>query len=167
MGFSPDANVQQLPRNCMTCGRQMEWNANVCPYCGHDYRYVAAPLAKQRSSKPVVGGALIILAGILALTMGMFLMVIGPEDVEAWGYSPSSGTDPSISELVDMAGTCGAISIVMGGVAVIGGIFAVTRKNFALAIVGGILGMLGMGFAIGAVLGLVGLILVAMSRKEF
>ena len=25
-------------RNCVQCGRAIEWDANACPYCGHDYR---------------------------------------------------------------------------------------------------------------------------------
>lgn len=25
-------------RNCVSCGRSISWDANVCPYCGHDYR---------------------------------------------------------------------------------------------------------------------------------
>lgn len=31
-------------RNCVSCGRSISWDANVCPYCGHDYRMaMAAP----------------------------------------------------------------------------------------------------------------------------
>ncbi|MDQ1371209.1 MAG: hypothetical protein QG582_123 [Candidatus Thermoplasmatota archaeon] len=26
------------PRNCVACGRAIAWDANVCPFCGHDYR---------------------------------------------------------------------------------------------------------------------------------
>jgi len=29
-------------RNCVGCGRAIPWDANVCPYCGHDYRSVMA-----------------------------------------------------------------------------------------------------------------------------
>ncbi len=25
-------------RNCVSCGRAISWDANVCPYCGHDFR---------------------------------------------------------------------------------------------------------------------------------
>jgi Double zinc ribbon len=30
-------------RNCVSCGRSLPWEANVCPYCGMDYRYQALP----------------------------------------------------------------------------------------------------------------------------
>jgi hypothetical protein len=26
------------PRSCVSCGRTIAWDVNVCPYCGHDYR---------------------------------------------------------------------------------------------------------------------------------
>lgn len=29
-------------RNCVSCGRAISWDANVCPYCGHDYRIAMA-----------------------------------------------------------------------------------------------------------------------------
>lgn len=29
-------------RNCVGCGRAIAWDANVCPYCGHDFRPVMA-----------------------------------------------------------------------------------------------------------------------------
>ena len=41
------------PRNCVSCGRSIAWDANVCPYCGHDYRtqaYAAAPRGEVISS---------------------------------------------------------------------------------------------------------------------
>jgi len=25
-------------RNCVSCGRSIDWMAIICPYCGHDYR---------------------------------------------------------------------------------------------------------------------------------
>ncbi|OGS41479.1 MAG: hypothetical protein A3K67_04085 [Euryarchaeota archaeon RBG_16_62_10] len=30
-------------RSCVGCGRAIAWDANVCPYCGHDYRMAMAP----------------------------------------------------------------------------------------------------------------------------
>jgi len=29
-------------RSCVGCGRAIAWDANVCPFCGHDYRQVMA-----------------------------------------------------------------------------------------------------------------------------
>jgi len=35
--ISPSSPVER-PRQCVSCGRSIPWTANVCPYCGHDYR---------------------------------------------------------------------------------------------------------------------------------
>ena len=154
-------------RRCVTCGRAIEWHMNVCPYCGHDYRVVAGPPMKPRTSKPVIGGTLVIIAGILALAMGVFYIVVEPSDLDAMGYSPVSEADMSLSEVADILGTCGIIEIVIGMIAVVGGAFAIMRRSFGLAIAGAIVGMIGVGFLIGGLLGLIGLILIAISRSEF
>ena len=54
-------------RTCMTCGRSIDWRANVCPYCGHDFRAVAGPPPVAKTSKPVIGGVLVLIAGILII----------------------------------------------------------------------------------------------------
>lgn len=167
MGTTTDPNPTTPGRNCVTCGRAIDWRANVCPYCGHDFRMVQGPPQKARTSKPVVGGVLIIIAGILALAMGVMYIVLEPSDLESWGYSPVSEADMSLSEIADLLGTCGAIELVFGLIAIVGGVFAMMRRSFVLSIAGGIFGMIGIGFLFGGLLGLVGLILVAMSRSEF
>ena len=61
----------------------------------------------------------------------------------------------------------GGVFVVFGIIAILGGIFAIQRKHFAIALVGAIFGLIGIGFVIGSVLGLIGLILIAVGRKEF
>lgn len=55
---------------------------------------------------------------------------------------------------------CGVIVLILGVLAILGGIFAIQRKSFALALIGAI-------FTIPSILGLIGLILIAVSRDEF
>lgn len=147
---------QPTPRMCVSCGKSIAMDANVCPYCGHDFRVQAAP-AKEKSVMPVIGGVLILIGGVLTLLSGVAL--IG-----------SAGFLDSLM-LVDIEGfdafenlltACGAILLIFGLIGVIGGIFGIQRKHFGLAIVGGIFSLL--GWFIPA---LIGLILVAISRKEF
>src|SRR5512136_3027681 len=62
----------QGTRKCVSCGRDIAWDANVCQYCGHDYRVVmggAAP-PKKESAMPVIGGVLIIITSLLYLLIG-------------------------------------------------------------------------------------------------
>lgn len=155
-------------RQCVSCGRTINWNSNVCPYCGHDYRMAQLGPAvpqKERSMLPVIGGVLILIAGLAALGMGVAFMAFDAQDIENW-VDPAE-LDMSLSDLDDMLFTCGAIVIVFGVIAVLGGVLAIVRKRFVLAVVGGIFSILGVGFVVGAVLGLIGLILVAVGRRSF
>jgi len=61
-----------VARQCLSCGRSIDWNYNVCPYCGHDYRYIA----EQPGPQPVSGG-LRILFYILSLFLWLFGMAVG------------------------------------------------------------------------------------------
>jgi len=116
-------------RNCVSCGRPISFDANVCPYCGHDYRVVmAGPTAakKAESSTPVIGGVLILIGGLILLIATFWCIVTVP----------------------------------LGIIAILGGVFAIQRTHFTIALIGGIL-------AIPSILGLIGMILVIMSKDEF
>jgi hypothetical protein len=97
---------------------------------------------KKQSAMPLIGGILIMLPGI--------------------GYLIGGGVLAAGSSFVSFGGgvLCGAVLLVLGIIAILGGIFAIMRKNFALALIGGI-------FTVPTILGLIGLILVAVSRDEF
>jgi len=59
-------------RQCVSCGRSIDWNYNVCPYCGHDYRYYV----EQAGPQPVYGG-LRALYYLLSLLVWLFGVAIG------------------------------------------------------------------------------------------
>ncbi len=140
----------------------------MCPYCGHDYRFIAAPTEpQQRSAKPVLGGVLIIVAGVLALVMAISFIMLDPQDLEELDNQQLRDSGITFSDLDEILGICGVIEIIFGTIAIIGGLFAVTRKHFALAVIGGIFGLISIGFLIGGLLGLIGLVLVVISRDEF
>jgi len=101
------------------------------------------------------------------LIMAMSLIVMDAHDIENLDYQQLRDSGITATDLDEILGICGAIEIVFGTIAIIGGVFAVMRKHFALAVVGGIFGLIGIGFLIGGLLGLIGLVLVAISRSEF
>ncbi|MEM0344064.1 MAG: hypothetical protein QXU73_07470 [Thermoplasmata archaeon] len=140
-------------RNCVSCGRTISWDANVCPYCGHDYRTQAVAPAKKESVMPLIGGILILIAGLIEIGYGAMLVV---------GGSAASSIPLVGGELGGIFAICGAILVVLGIFALLGGVFAIQRKNFGLAVLGGVLGLL--GWFIPA---LIGLILIAVSKDEF
>lgn len=137
-------------RNCVSCGRAIAWDANVCPYCGHDYRMVMQPqmAPKKESAMPVVGGVLIILASLGYLIAGGVL---------AAGSTALLGVSLGTSAV---GVVCGVVLIILGIISLLGGIFAIQRRNWGLSLIGGI-------FVIPSILGLIGLILVAVSKDEF
>ena len=96
-------------RQCVSCGRSIAFDANVCQYCGHDYRAGApgtAP-AKKKTALPMVGGILIIIAGILELLTGV-LMISGGSLLIDFG---------DIWDFGDIFVICGAIWAIIGLVA--------------------------------------------------
>jgi len=137
-------------RNCVSCGRSIAFDANVCPYCGRDYRSqaVAQPAAKKESGMPVAGGVLILLASLGYIILG--------------GLIAAGGSIAEDLTSVETTGAvaCGVIGLALGVISLLGGIFAIQKKYWALALIGGIL-------TIPTILGLIGLILVATSRDAF
>ena len=138
-------------------------DANVCQHCGHDFR---APVKaeKKKTVIPVIGGVLILIAGIFGLFMGGILLAIDFDELDEWGVDVAGVTDM----VEDILTVCGTIWIILGLIAVIGGFFGVMRKHWGIAVVGGVMGLFVIGpMALGSILALVGLILVAVSRNEF
>jgi hypothetical protein len=137
-------------RNCVKCGRTIAWDANVCQYCGYDFRMANAPAAPKETVKPLIGGALIILGAVVEFYWGYALIWSG--DVLSW-------MPFDIGSILTM---CGAILVILGIIALLGGVLAIMRKMYGIAMLGGILALPG-----AFIFGLIGLILVAMSHEEF
>ncbi len=151
-------SAQPSARHCVSCGKEISNDANVCQHCGHDYRVPVAGVAPvKKTMLPVVGGVLILIGALLVVLMGLALvgsigaldsiMLVDVEEVEV---------------LEDAMATCGIILLVMGLVGVLGGIFGIMRRHFGLAILGGIFALLGFG-----IFALIGIILIAVSKREF
>jgi len=160
-------------RNCVKCGRTIAWDANVCQFCGHDYRAQAAAPAgapAEKSMLSLVGGILILIAGIMGLVMGGLFIVAadavsnGSDDLGEWGIDVSGAGD----FVSDILLVCGAIVIILAIIVVLGGFFGVTRKHWGLVILGGVLGLFLIGpYFLASIFALIGLILVAVSKKDF
>lgn len=108
---------------------------------------------------------MILVAGLLAIGMGVLYFALDVNDLEDSGVTLPP--EVSTQDLQNIVAICGSILLIFGVLAIIGGVFAIQRKHFVFAVFGGIFGMIGIGFLLGAVLALIGLILVAVSRHEF
>ena len=111
------------------------------------------------SNLSVAGGAVCVAGGILGLLPWIIVIV--------WGGSVPEEDLPAGVE----AGTlvfCGAIGAILCILAIIGGVMAIQRQNWAFALVGSILGLISAwAWIIGSVLCLIALVLIAIARDEF
>ncbi len=66
-------------RNCVSCGRSIAWDANVCPYCGHDYRVAmmgpAAPTARMSDGMKILLYILSFLIPLIGIIVGVIYYV--------------------------------------------------------------------------------------------
>jgi len=137
------------------------------------------PPPKPQSSKPMIAGILLIIAALMAIGMGGYIIAVGGA-VAGMPIGDYMEDEPSVDEDVaseieaaqDTVATvvivCGAIFLVFGILALLGGVFAIQRKKWGIALVGSIFALLSIGvFFLGSIFGLIALILIIMSKDEF
>lgn len=113
----------------------------------------------QRTSGPTAAGIMMILAGVIAIGMGLLYLIAGAS------YVPESPAGVNVQGII---GCCGALELMFGLGSAAGGLFAIQRKHFVLALLGSIVGLLTIGpLFIGSILSLISLILLAMAHEEF
>lgn len=96
-------SAQPAQRYCVSCGRTIDWNADICQYCGHDYRpqvHVAQPSKKDHTGLLIIAVVVIVIVIVVVLPLLLYIMVVG------FG-SPSDGYTPSIQVLTKMRTTGG------------------------------------------------------------
>lgn len=179
-------------RPCPSCRGAVPLNANFCPLCGYNtqgapYTTTTAPPGAQapypgvttsgaypppgtypgypagykpRTYRPTLGGVLVIIASILEILVGVGLLFAG------------AFFSSQINLPVGLGGALaavGAVTLIFGIIALVGGALAAMRKMWPVAVVGGVVSILGgvmTGF-IASVFGLIGLILIILAREEF
>jgi len=132
-------------------------NATQCEYCSRpetDYSYVdSSQTAYTRESElPVIGGILILIAGVLGVFWGLLLMA----SIASIGDYDAGGST-----------CCSGLFCLFGLIAIAGSFSAIGRNSVTFAVIGGVFGILSLGFFIGALLALIGVILVAIAHNEF
>ena len=103
---------------------------------------------KKDSALPVAGGVLIVIASLGYFLVGGFMAASG-----AAFFGLTLGGSGAVVG-------CGILILLLGVIALLGGMFAIQKKHWGIAIIGGVL-------VIPMILGLIGLILVAVSRDSF
>lgn len=132
---------------CPKCGKEMAGSPAFCPYCGVHLGAVETGKAKLSA----IAGVLDIISGVFALLMGLGLLIfliVVPLD---------AGFPYALLLLPGLLLTAGG-----GVLAIVGGTYALKRRNWVLALAGAAAAALGMG-----ILGIAALVLTALSRDEF
>jgi len=125
------------------------------PVAGPPTAYQPPP--PEKTALPVAGGALLLVAGILAIINAIIIIAfMGSIGIMAM---------PGFAEMMVV---CGIVLLILSLVAIIGGIFAIQRKSWGIALLGAILGLFTLGpLFVSSILSLIALILIAISKKEF
>lgn len=154
-----DSTRQPLPttKRCPSCGSEMSIYDSTCSMCGgsdgmiQDYSDHIMRVSTN-TSKPAVGGVLLIIGGVLALFNGIIIFALGSVTVSVGGSLTC----------------CGGLELLFGIGALVGGISALQRSGFTWALIGAVLCLISVGpLFISSLLGLVALILIATSQNEF
>jgi len=122
----------------------------------------AWPQVAPRTTRPIIGGALLIISGLLGMvsTYLIFTQPLTAADVAA--IQNMTAGDLTANALLVFA------VVYAQAFAILGGIMAIQRKNWKLAVVCGVASLLNFGFfLIGTFLGLAGLIAIITSRRDF
>jgi len=109
----------------------------------------------KKTNKPKIGGILTIISGALA-SLGAVNYAVGLADVRGLGKGDIPPFVPSIIFGVPI------MSVIIGILALIGGVFAMRRKRWGWSLTGSIAGALSV-----LPLGIPAIILIALSKDEF
>jgi hypothetical protein len=142
---------------CQVCGASANPLAEICIQCGSRLKKEAQ---KGRSGVLTAGGVLSIICGAIGVLGGILVAAawrtewLGIEDYYWWVVA------------------AGLVSIPVGIMAIVGGVYALKREHFILAVIGGTCAFLAsidsfFSFFFIAPVGIAALVLIAMSRNEF
>jgi len=113
----------------------------------------------KRTWKPTVAGILNVIAGVFGLLGGLVLVVLGSVGSEFLAYLGCGM--PQLAPFAFLLAT-GVPLLILGILALIGGIYALRRKIWGLALAGSIATVL-----FSQLLGILAIIFIALSEEEF
>jgi uncharacterized protein YacL len=114
----------------------------MCPYCG------ARALGPRRDTHyALIGGVFSILSGVFGMLVGAIILAVGSTffiNIPAWGL------------------ICGAIPLIFGFIALLGGYCAIQRRSFGIAVLGAIFAIF-----LTVLFGIIAVVFTIMGKDEF
>ncbi len=133
---------------CYKCGREAAENALFCSACGAELAVAAPPAPKRNLS--LAAGIVEVTFGCLGLLSALFLAMV------LFNILLNERDLPRMLLVVPLA------LVIPAALAIIGGIFAIKKRNWPMALVGAIALLLSSSVA-----GVAALVLVILGRDEF
>lgn len=122
------------------------------------------PQPTTHSSIPTIAGVFLLITGILGLLLWVLVAFVGG----LIGFNMIPGTEGAEAFISGFFVVCAVIGLIFSIIALLGGLMAIQRKNWAFALIGSILGLFTIGpFLISSILSLIALILIMVSRNDF
>jgi len=128
---------------CPGCGAPTTLLTEICTKCG----VRVAKAIEEKTWKPTTAGILSIIAGALQVIMG--IVIAGVCSI-GWFFG------------IGWLSAIGAPLVILGIIAIVGGIYALKRKIWGLALAGSICALFGF-----TILGILAIIFVIMGKGEF
>jgi hypothetical protein len=139
---------------CPKCGRETADNSQFCPSCGAKLTEGQKPKKTRLST---VAGILDIVAGSFGL-VGVFVLTVV---MIILANDPDRRAADEVDPIVVLLAMAVPLAI-LGVLAIVGGIYALRRRNWGMALAGAIAASLPF-----SLMGIAALVLTALSREEF
>jgi uncharacterized BrkB/YihY/UPF0761 family membrane protein len=139
---------------CPKCGKETADNSEFCPSCGAKLTEGQKPKKTRLSA---VAGILDIVAGSFGL-VGVFVLTVA---MIVLANDPDRHAADEVDPIVVLVAMAVPLAI-LGVLAIVGGIYALRRRNWAMALTGAIAASLPF-----SLMGIAALVLTALSREEF
>jgi len=126
---------------------------------------------ESKTWKPMTAGILSIIGGVPAITGGIMLTLMA-KGITLLGIVPWATIVPEMKDIPEIHGILGGVGIfltaiavpliILGVVAIVGGVYALKRKRWGLALAGAICALL-----CNTLMGILAIIFVSMGKGEF
>ncbi len=113
----------------------------------------------ERTWKPTTAGILCIISGAAEILIGILIVFAGQTVLR---FADFVGEEWVMTLVITVVMVVGPVWILLGVVALVGGVFALRRRFWGLALAGSICALSG-----ATLLGILAIIFVAMGRSEF
>jgi hypothetical protein len=115
-------------------------------------------------SKPLIAGALLLIAGLLGLLTWASVFMVSDFSMIDQALPPGITTE----QLQQILQTCSIIGIVLSLFPLLGGVLAIQRKLWGIAVLGAVIGLVTIGpVLISSILSIIALILLVMAKNSF